>query len=182
MSLLVLAVLALAIGWITDRQFYERRYQQKLEAILAHQQQELERIRIGHQQELEDTFVGSYRFQEAWEAILAAQDLLDATPAQIKERIDHGLFWSMRIVWRYERQIDKTIDDESYSAVVLARQVLQLLECQNAKAYFRFATNLMPDEGDGLFPEIHNRQSTEHQSFEEFIGRAFASGSDSNDQ
>jgi len=160
-ALLIIAVIALAIGWIADRRITERRHRQELEDVFK-----------VHQQEVEDTFIGSYRFREAYQSILTARDYRDSTPTQFEERTDYELVWSMTVLWRYENQINQTMDDDSQSAVVLANEILQLLDCSDSNAYFQFAKTLLPDEGDGLFPELHDLLSDEHKSLKNFVDRA----------
>ncbi len=106
--------------------------------------------------------------------IIAARAHRDGAPDDFAIFLKHELFWCIQNTWRYQEDIDLVSDDE-YSALRLANETLRILECDSPNDFFEFAVDLIPDENDGLFPELHDKSSADHRSLVNFIRRALES-------
>ena len=141
--------MVLATGWLADRTIHFR----KTEAVLDR-----------------NTF-GADRFAQTWTNVRAARTYRDASPAELKSYFKFELFGCIQDTWRYGDRIDTVTDDE-WSSIRLANETLKLLECKTVDEFFEFATGILPNENDGLFPELHDVDSEQHKSLRRFIKTA----------
>ena len=154
--LLTVTIVALTIGWVVDRNARERRHQEDLEDAISS---------------------GSFRSDEAWTAISTAKAHKSLSRDEFEDWTKGKLAWAMFVLWRYEKKINNAIDDESPSAIALANEILTTLECDTTKEYLQLAAEYMPDNGENLWPELHDLDSEKHESFKAFLQRAAATNS-----
>ncbi|QEG22267.1 hypothetical protein [Mariniblastus fucicola] len=145
----MLTIVVLATGWMADRTIHFRRAEEVLDR---------------------NTF-GAGRFSQTWTSIHAARAYRDASPSELKLYFKSELFGCIQNTWRYHDRIDAVTDD-AWSAIRLANESMKLLECKTPDDFFAFAVDFLPDENDGLFPELHDTDSEQHKSLRKFLEAA----------
>lgn len=146
--LLATALIAIGVGWIVDSKFREREFDR----------------------ELREYTCGAKRFTQIHSGNSTAEAFKEQSHEVFSRRIDMELFGSVRNSWCHEAEIDR-IGRDFNSASFMAKKALRLLNCETAQDFFELSDRLYPRDY-GFFPEIHDHESMEHESFKLFIEKA----------
>lgn len=149
--LLLIVVVALAIGWILERRNHKTELQSAIEA------QEL----------LTQTY-----------AIVSQKRILERFPDQgaLPERVDQSLLNLVLFVYENGKKIDALValKNEKYNASDVAKQLLSALKCESAESYLESIADYK--EAGERFKVYTEADSSQRAQLKKFLESAIASG------
>ena len=163
--LLVATIIALVVGWISNRIALQRR-------LDLMEQQHAKRILIV-KKEARDASFASTRFCDTLEKIQNFRAYTDGSREQFEEYTQNRLIGAMHQLWRHENEIDPMIRSSGrFSAELLAKDILKLFDFNTAEEYFAFSASRVPNVGSNGFYESHQPGRLQHEPFRRFVERA----------
>lgn len=150
--LLLAAVVALPVGWYSERSYRETASAARLERLLNGTRHMIHADRT--------TVLADYYFESP-----------DEFPAIIREK----LVWDICWLWRHENDVDLSYKEASsaYSAKQQVSYALKVLQCSNESEFFECARKMDAFEGnEDIFPELFDVDSKEFLSLRAFIANS----------
>ena len=150
--LLLAAIVALCVGWFTERSSREATYAARLERLLNGTRHMIHADRT--------TVLADYYFETP-----------DGFPGIIREKLAWDICW----LWRHEKDIDLAYREASstYSSKQQAAYALKVLNCSNEDEFFAFARGTDAFEGnEDIFPELFDLDSAEYAALHSFVSHS----------
>ncbi len=170
-ALLLVALLAVSIGWITDRQ----RLASRITALNESRAQRDEQIYLGSAIFGSSTgkfeLLGRFDFDDLHDELAHIKN-----DPKFHQILTEECVTEFLNIYDHQKEIEivGAIIIGSFNARLNAREALYLLKCDDVDQFFEIARSLEDFDDPDFYPELHNQNSDQFKSLHKFVSDTIA--------